>query len=183
VRTHSVSSRSHRRQPSHQAGRSSPVRAVSRRQWLGIALGGAIAGLIGERWWRAMNPAVVADGATPITVYASPSCVCCHKWVGHLERAGFHVTVDALSDVTPIKRKLAIPEQLWSCHTGTVGGLTIEGHVPADLIQKALADRPSIAGLAVPGMPGASPGMDTSKDPYEVIAFTSNGKSDVYAVR
>jgi hypothetical protein len=183
VRTHPLSSRSPRGQASPATERSSPARAVSRRQWLGIAFGGAIAALAGERWWRAMNPGVVADGATPMTMYASPSCVCCHRWVAHLEHAGFHVTVDALSDVTPIKRKLGIPERLWSCHTGTVGGLAIEGHVPADLIQKALTERPTVVGLAVPGMPGAAPGMDTSKAPYEVIAFASNGTSDVYAVR
>jgi hypothetical protein len=183
MRTHPVSSRSHRGQANQEPERPAPARALSRRQWLGTAFGGAIAALLGERWWRAMNPGVVANEATPITVYASPSCACCHKWIDHLEHAGFHVTVGALSDVTPIKRKLGVPEQLWSCHTGMAGGLAIEGHVPADLIQKALAERPPIAGLAVPGMPGAAPGMDTSKDPYEVIAFTSNGESDVYAVR
>jgi hypothetical protein len=183
VRTHPVSSRSPRGQASRGTERSSAARGLTRRQWVGIAFGGAIAALLGERWWRAFNPGVVADGATPITVYASPSCVCCHKWVGHLEHSGFHVTVDALSDVTPIKRRLGVPEQLWSCHTGAVGGLAIEGHVPADLIQKALAERPAIAGLAVPGMPGAAPGMDTSKEPYEVIAFTKDGKRTVFAVR
>lgn len=183
MRTHPVSHRSHRRQASQEAEHGSKTRGTTRRQWLGIAIGGAIAALLGERSWRAMNPAVVADGATPITVYASPSCACCHRWVGHLEHAGFHVTVDALSDVTPIKRKLGVPQHLWSCHTASVGGLAIEGHVPADLIQRALSERSSIAGLAVPGMPGAAPGMNTSADPYQVLAFTSDGKSDVYAVR
>jgi hypothetical protein len=156
---------------------------MSRRQWLGIALGGAAAAFLGERWWRPANRGVVVAGATPITVYSSPSCTCCHRWIDHLEDNGFHVTVDSLSDVTPIKRRLGVPGPLWSCHTGMVGDYVIEGHVPADLIQKALTERPRVAGLAVPGMPGAAPGMDTAKAPYEVIGFTSNGKSDVYAVR
>jgi hypothetical protein len=157
---------------------------ISRRAWLGIALGGAATALIGERWWRSMNPAVIAADATPITVYASPSCACCHTWIAHLEENRFHVTRESVTDVGPVKRTLAIPESLWSCHTGMVAGYAVEGHVPADLIQKLLADRPAIAGLAVPGMPSGSPGMEAAiKDRYEVISFTRNGDTAVYAVR
>lgn len=156
---------------------------LSRRAWVGIAVGGAAAALAGERWWRASNPRVVAD-ATPITVYASPSCTCCHRWVPHLEDHGFLVTVEKVVDVTPIKRKLGVPQALWSCHTAMVATLAVEGHVPADLIQRALRERPRVAGLAAPGMPRGSPGMEgATKDTYEIVAFTVDGESDVYAVR
>ena len=161
---------------------SAPV--LTRRAWVGVAFGGAAMALIGERWWSSSNPTVVAADATPITVYASPSCSCCHKWVSHLKENGFLATVESVADVTPIKRKLFVPENLWSCHTGTVGGLAIEGHVPADLIKKALAERPAIAGLAAPGMPNGAPGMEgATRDRYEIISFTREGSTEVYAVR
>ena len=157
---------------------------MSRRAWVGVAFGGAATALVGERWWRYSNPAVIAASDTPITVYASPSCSCCHKWVAHLEQNRFHVTVENVSDVTPIKSKLGIPKDLWSCHSGMVEGYAIEGHVPADLIQKMLAERPNIAGLAAPGMPNGAPGMEgATTDRYEVIAFTRSGETSVYATR
>ncbi|HSQ29641.1 MAG TPA: DUF411 domain-containing protein [Gemmatimonadaceae bacterium] len=102
----------------------------------------------------------------------------------HLKLSGFQVTVEDVVDVTPIKSKLGIPKDLWSCHTGIVGGYAIEGHVPADVIQKALAERPTIAGLAAPGMPNGAPGMEgATQDRYEVIAFTTSGEKNVYATR
>jgi hypothetical protein len=157
---------------------------LTRRAWIGVAFGGAATALVGERLWRNVNPAAIAADATPITVYASPSCGCCHKWIDHLKRSDFHVTVESVSDVTPIKRKLGVPEDLWSCHTAMVEGYAVEGHVPADLIQKALRERPRIAGLAAPGMPNGSPGMEgPTKDTYEIIAFTRTGGTEVYAVR
>lgn len=159
-----------------------PASRLSRRSWIGIALGGAATALVGERWWQSANPAVIAADATPIAVYASPSCNCCHKWIGYLEDNGFHVTVESLVDVTPIKQKLRIPEALWSCHTGMVEGYTVEG--PADLVQKMLTERPAIAGLSVPGMPNGSPGMEGGgKDRYEIVAFRRTGETEVYAVR
>jgi hypothetical protein len=157
--------------------------ALSRRAWVGIALGGAATALLGERWLRAANPRTVAD-RTPITVYASPSCQCCHRWVPHLEANGFLATVEKVADVTPIKRKLGVPESLWSCHTAMVAGYAVEGHVPADLVQRVLAERPAVAGLAAPGMPNGAPGMEgASKETYEVVAFTTAGDTQVYAVR
>lgn len=157
---------------------------MSRRAWIGIAFGGAATALVGERWWRYSNPRVIAASETPMTVYASPSCGCCHKWVGHLEQSGFHVTVESVSDVTPIKSKLGVPKDLWSCHSGMVEGYAIEGHVPADLIQRLLAERPNIAGIATPGMPNGAPGMEgATTDRYEVIAFTRSGETSVYATR
>ena len=158
--------------------------SLSRRAWVGVAFGGAAAALLGERWLRAANPTVVAADATPITVYASPTCECCHRWVPHLERNGFLVTVEKVVDVTPIRKKLGVPESLWSCHTAMVEGYTVEGHVPADLIQRMLKERPAFAGLAAPGMPNGAPGMEGStKDTYEIVAYTRSGETQVYAVR
>ena len=157
---------------------------LSRRQWIAIAMAGGVTTLVGERWWRAAHAGVLAVGETPITVHASPSCTCCHKWVQHLTDNGYHVTVDPLTDVVPAKRTLGVPESLWSCHTSTVAGYVIEGHVPANVLNKLLRDHPLIAGLAAPGMPQDSPGMDNgSKEPYDVVAFTATGVTSVYASR
>lgn len=157
---------------------------LSRRRWIGIAVAGGATTLIGERWWRSANPGVLGVGETPITVYASPSCTCCHKWVQHLTDNGFHVTVDPLNDVLPVKRKFGVPDALWSCHTAMVEGYVVEGHVPADVLKRLLRERPVIVGLAAPGMPQDSPGMDSgSKEPYDIVAFTRAGGTSVYARR
>lgn len=154
---------------------------MSRRAWLGVAAGALGAGLLGLRRWR--GTASAAPG-TPITVYASPTCGCCKKWVPHLEDNGFAVRVKYLEPVAPEKRRLGVPEDLWSCHTADVQGYAVEGHVPADLIQKMLVERPAIAGIAAPGMPNGSPGMEGgTKDFYEIVAFSRSGKTEVYAVR
>ena len=161
-----------------------PNTRLSRRTWLGIAIGGAAVALVGERRWRSANRAVSAAGAMPVTVYASPSCGCCHKWIAHLRANQFKVNEESLSNVIPVKRRLGVPESLWSCHTGTVEGYVVEGHVPADVIQRMLTERPAIAGLAVPGMPAGSPGMEgLTKDRYDVVSFTRSGDLGVYATR
>lgn len=165
-------------------GGSNRVSRLSRRQWMGLGLGGVAVALVGDRWWRARTPDAMVPGTTPITVYASPSCGCCGSWMAHLRDNGFHVTVVSLADVAPVKRQLGIPEQLWSCHSGMVAGYAVEGHVPADLLRRVLGERPAIAGLSVPGMPSGSPGMEgATRDRYNVIAFTSSGQETVYATR
>ena len=94
------------------------------------------------------------------------------------------MTVDPLNDVIPVNRKFGVPESLWSCHTSMVEGYAVEGHVPADLVKKLLREHPVIAGLAAPGMPQDSPGMDNgSKEPYDIMAFTRAGVTSVYASR
>lgn len=166
------------------AAPSARLTTLSRRRWIGIVLAGGATTLMGERWWRSANAGVLAVGETPITVYASPSCTCCHKWVQHLTDSDYHVTVVPSSDVVPMKRKLGVPDALWSCHTSVVAGYTVEGHVPADVLKKLLRDHPMIAGLAAPGMPQDSPGMDSgSKEPYDIVAFTLAGVTSVYATR
>jgi len=120
---------------------------------------------------------------TPIEIWKTPTCGCCKLWVDHMRAAGFRPTVHDLNDVSPIKRKLGVPSALESCHTAVVGGYTIEGHVPADVVRQALKERPKIAGLAVPGMPMGSPGMEQGAlvDPYDVVAFDKTGKMTVFA--
>ena len=130
--------------------------------------------------------AQAAAAGTPITVYKTPTCGCCKDWVKHLEKNGFTPKPHDLNDLSETKDTLGVPDALRSCHTAVIGRYVIEGHVPADLIRKVLADKPTnILGLAVPGMPAGSPGMEVPgrKDPYDVIAFTRDGKRSIYAKR
>lgn len=104
----------------------------------------------------------------------------------HLQKNGFSVEKKDLfgKNFTDVKRKFGVPERLFSCHTALIEGYVIEGHVPADLIHKLLKEKPPVVGLAVPGMPVGSPGMEGGKpEPYEVFTFDKNGKITVYAKR
>jgi hypothetical protein len=127
------------------------------------------------------------DASLPkITVYKTPTCGCCGNWVEHMRQAGFEVETHDMNDLSGMKADLGVQPKHQSCHTATVGDYVVEGHVPADLIKKMLEEKPEIAGLAVPGMPRGSPGMempDGTKDDYDVIAFTADGSSSVYAHR
>jgi len=120
-----------------------------------------------------------------ITVYKSPQCGCCDKWVGHLQENGFEVDLRMVNDTGPIKKKFGVPRKFSSCHTAVVGDYWVEGHVPADLIQKLLAEHPeNIRGIAVPGMPIGSPGMESPKPmKYEVFSVDDKGNVEVYAAR
>lgn len=121
---------------------------------------------------------------TVVTVYKSPTCGCCSKWVAHLRAAGFAVVAHDTGDVDAVAQAFGVPSRLTSCHTAKVGNYVIEGHVPADLIRKLLTERPNIAGLAVPGMVAGSPGMEgAGAEPYDVVAWDSSGKTSVYAHR
>jgi len=123
-------------------------------------------------------------GAADIVVYKSPTCGCCTKWVEHLEGAGFSVDVENHRDLSPIKAEHGVPRRMQSCHTAKVGDYTVEGHVPADVIQRMLDEKPDIKGLAVPGMPMGSPGMEgPRKDDYDVLAIGNDGRTTVYARR
>jgi hypothetical protein len=127
-----------------------------------------------------------ANASYPMTVYKSATCGCCAKWNDHMRAAGFAVTSNDLADVNPIKTQHGVPVQTRSCHTALVGGYVIEGHVPADVVKKLLRERPAIAGIAAPGMPAGSPGMempDGRKDTYQIVAFDKQGKTSVYATR
>jgi len=117
-------------------------------------------------------------GRTQAKVYKNPWCGCCTGWVEHLEANGFDVTVEESDDLAPIKTLLGVPAHLEACHTAVIEGYVVEGHVPALAIEQLLAARPALTGLAVPGMPMGSPGMEgDSSDAYDVIAFGPDGES------
>jgi len=120
-----------------------------------------------------------------VTVHKSSTCECCKKWVEHLQAAGFTVNVHDEADMGQIKDDAGVPAAARSCHTARVGKYVVEGHVPADLIVKMLEERPHFAGIAAPGMPVGSPGMERgdAKPPYEIVSFTKDGKTELYAKR
>lgn len=120
--------------------------------------------------------------AADIVVYKSPSCGCCSAWIEHLERNGFSVESHNRHDMSVVKGNLGVPRSLQSCHTAQVGGYLIEGHVPAEQIVRLLKEKPAVKGLAVPGMPMGSPGMEGQwRDQYDVISFDESGKTNVYS--
>jgi hypothetical protein len=128
--------------------------------------------------------APMAQVATPITVYKTPTCGCCGKWVDHMRQNGFAPKVTDLPNLSMIKQQAGVPDNLQSCHTSTIGGYAIEGHVPADVVRQLLKEKPAVAGIAVPGMPMGSPGMEGAyKDKYNVVAFGRDGSQKVYASR
>jgi len=120
--------------------------------------------------------------AAEFTVYKSPWCGCCSKWVDHLKANGHSVTTKKVEDLDIIKKMAGVPERLQSCHTAMVNGYVVEGHVPEKDIQRLLAERPKAKGLAVPGMPAGSPGMEGgAPDKYDVMLFKTDGAVNVYA--
>lgn len=120
---------------------------------------------------------------TTVTVYKDPSCGCCKKWVTHLSANGFAPVVHDRSDMEALKNSLGVPAALRSCHTAVAGMYLIEGHVPAADVKQLLSTKPKgILGLAAPGMPSGSPGMETgTTERYDVIAFSTDGKTRVFA--
>ncbi len=126
----------------------------------------------------------VAAESPVMHIYKTPTCGCCADWVTHVETAGFKTEVQDLVNLAPVKEQAGLPSQLQSCHTALVGGYVIEGHVPADVIRRLLSEKPDVAGIAVPGMPMGSPGMEGPwKESYDVIAFRRDGSQYVYESR
>ncbi|MFN3746482.1 MAG: DUF411 domain-containing protein [Hyphomicrobiaceae bacterium] len=144
------------------------IRQYSRRSVLGL-IAGVTAGL--------GTPA--RAGATPaLGVFRDPNCGCCIGWVAHLRRHGFRAHVTDTAEMSAIKVRLGVPSALASCHTAQLGAYVIEGHVPAHAIKRLLAEKPDALGLAVPGMPIGSPGMEGgAPETYDVILFASSGQS------
>jgi hypothetical protein len=127
-------------------------------------------------------PARTAAAKPSVAVYKTPTCGCCEKWIDHMRTHGFVVTATNMPDVSAIKSKNGVPERLQSCHTSLVGGYVIEGHVPAEDVQRLLKDRPAVVGLAAPGMPAGAPGMDVPGAPaYQVLTFDKAGNTTVFA--
>ena len=136
----------------------------------------------------ASRPAAAVAAATPsdqplptMVVYKTEGCGCCNGWVEHLQAAGFQVDARNVRDLMSIKLDAGVPTSNSSCHTALVDGYVVEGHVPADVIKRLLAERPEIAGVAVPGMPTGSPGMEgPGAKPYDVLTFDRQGRNTVY---
>lgn len=131
-------------------------------------------------WTRAQ-----AGAPTPIRVWKGPACGCCKDWIAHLEASGFKASVDD-SGNAQVRSRVGIGQQYASCHTALVEGYAIEGHVPAREIRRLLREKPDALGLAVPGMPIGSPGMDGEayagrRDPYDVLLMRKDGSSAVYS--
>jgi len=120
-------------------------------------------------------------GGPQVTVYKSPTCGCCGKWIDHMKEAGFKVIAHDRQDMNRIKEKYGVAYQLRSCHTAVVEDYVLEGHIPAGDIKRLLKERPAVDGLAVPGMPAGSPGMEGRySDPYDVVTFTKGQSSTVF---
>lgn len=128
---------------------------------------------------------LIALAAPPsITVYKDPNCGCCTGWIEHLRREGFTATVVEQADLGPLRRKLGVPDAVMSCHTAVAGGYFIEGHVPASAVRRLLAEKPPARGIAVPGMPIGSPGMESRDgrvEPYEVVLVDRTGRLVVFS--
>ena len=131
----------------------------------------------------AVAPSVGAAPKQPtITVYKDPGCGCCKSWIEHLIKHGYRVDAKDTPAMTEVKRTLGVPDALTSCHTAVVNGYLIEGHVPAADIARLLKEKPKVAGLAVPGMPMGSPGMEGPRQQhYQVLSFDKNGKTRIFA--
>jgi hypothetical protein len=136
-----------------------------------------------------MTPRAQQNAGSSVDVFKSPTCGCCAKWVDHMRDAGFTVHVSDLpeAELQKIKARYGVPASAHSCHTARVGSFTVEGHVPAAEVKRLLKEKPkAVVGLAVPGMPLGSPGMEVSgmrAHPYQVLTFDKQGTTTVYSVQ
>jgi hypothetical protein len=150
-----------------------PMKTISRRKML-LAIS-----IVASASYR-----IRAQQPPKVEVYKDPTCGCCAIWVTHMKMRGFDTTVMNVGDIAAVKAKYHVPNQLRSCHTALVGGYVIEGHVPATDVQRLLKQRPKVVGLAVPGMPIGSPGMEGQNGrPYDVLTFDAAGKTTVFSTQ
>ena len=164
---------------------------LSRRAWLArVSAGTALLALGRRADAQALVAGLPADlpaGAPGplLTVYKDANCGCCQQWVGHMAQAGFRPAVQDVSDMQSVKRRLGVPSALGSCHTAVVGGYVVEGHVPAGDVKRLLREKPKARGLAVPGMPIGSPGMEqgppSGYDRYETLLVQADGNKRRWA--
>jgi len=145
---------------------------LTRRQWLAAAAA------------TALSAHTIASTPTPVEVWKDPNCGCCQDWVDHMQAHGFQVQVHATGN-NAVRARLGLPQKLGSCHTALVGGYVVEGHVPASDVRALLQQKPQALGLAVPGMPVGSPGMDgpvygNRRDPYDVLLVVHDGSTRVF---
>lgn len=163
---------------------------LTRPVWLGAAV---ILALLVVKGLNAGGPStaheesmrVESQAADTVTVYKTATCGCCGKWVEHLQQSGLDVDMIVVDETSSIRSSLGVPSHLASCHTAKVGDYWVEGHVPADLVQRLLDEKPAnIKGIAVPGMPQGSPGMESPKPvSYQVLSVDGDGEVGVYATR
>ena len=142
----------------------------------------AIVGIAAYLQFGERGPQINDEDLPSVTVYKSPTCQCCAKWITHLEENGFSVKTSDMANMQQIKSRFNVPRELSSCHTAVVGGYVVEGHVPANDIKQMLVNQPQVAGLTVPGMPVGSPGMEqgSRQDPYNVLTFTKEGRTTIF---
>lgn len=163
---------------SRRRARFGAVRALLLLGALGVPLGGAAQ-------TNASGTVRAAEAVPAITVYKTKMCGCCTKWIQHLEHSGLDVNVISVDETSSVRTRLGVPSDLASCHTAVAGDYWVEGHVPADMIQRLLQERPDdIKGIAVPGMVPGPPGMEApNPQRYQVLSVDDQGGVAVYATR
>ncbi|HSD41323.1 MAG TPA: DUF411 domain-containing protein [Burkholderiales bacterium] len=145
---------------------------MKRREWMLKVAALAAAGVAGRAGATALPEMVV---------YKSPTCGCCTDWVKHLRANGFAVKTVEVNDLGPVRQRFGVPDRLASCHTAVIGGYAVEGHVPAAAVKRLLAEKPSVVGISVPGMPNGSPGMEGPKpEPFSAVVFDERGNARVF---
>ena len=136
---------------------------------------------ISMMWVAALLP-VAAMGADEIVVYKSATCGCCNSWIKHMEANGFKVRGQNVMDLDAVKQRHGVTPNLAACHTAIVNGYVVEGHVPASDVRRLLKERPKVKGIAVPGMPHGSPGMESpAPQRYQTLSFDAAGRLQVFA--
>jgi hypothetical protein len=121
-----------------------------------------------------------------LSVFKTATCGCCAKWVDHMKANGFDAQVKDVQNIDEVRQQLGVPFRLSSCHTARVGRYVIEGHIPSDAVHRLLKERPAVSGLAVPGMPLGSPGMEVPggyREPYAILTFDRTGQTTIYERR
>lgn len=158
-----------------------PSRFFSYAAAIVIVAGGAIWYIVSDYYARQEEAAQASKNQ--VVMYKNPSCQCCTKWAQHMEEAGFTVSEQPTQQMGAIKANYDVSYNMGSCHTAVVDGYVVEGHVPAKDVKRLLEERPDAIGLAVPGMPVGSPGMEQGGqvDPYEVLLFDEEGKKSTYS--
>lgn len=153
------------------------INAISRRSALRLPVA-----IVGVAIFNQPLRALARSGPNQITIWKNPDCGCCGEWVAHLRKSGFEVVIHDVKDTAPIRQKLGLPDKFGSCHTAQLGGYVLEGHVPAQELRRLLREKPNARGLAVPGMPMGSPGMEmgSTRDAYDVLLVLKDGNSRVY---
>jgi hypothetical protein len=158
------------------------------KNYLYLAIIAVLVGVLGYQIWNistrseTQKPASAQTTAGEVVMYKNAGCQCCTKWAGHMERAGFSVTEKPTRKLAAIKSDQGVPYNMGACHTALIGDYVVEGHVPVADVQRLLNEKPDAKGLAVPGMPAGSPGMESpNPEPYKVYLIGEDGSQSVYA--